>query len=133
MGSVLLLNYSHPIDGQQREHLSTMLGTEVEVRNIPVQVDQRAPLEPQIIALADAAMLSIEQWQITAILINPPGLAIAAVLLLAEIHGRSGHFPATVHIRPKTGPIAGYEIGGLINVQELRERARGRRRNRDDQ
>ncbi len=98
-----------------------------EVRTIPVQIDQDEPLEPQIVAIVDAVHLASEEWQTRPLLINPPGYAPAAFMLLAELHGRIGHFPALIRLRPKPGPVPAYEVAELLNLQAVREAARSRR------
>ncbi len=46
--------------------------------------------------------------------------APAAFLLLAEIHGRIGHFPTLVRMRPKHGSVTSYEVVELLNLQTIR-------------
>ena len=92
-----------------------------------MQINQEEPLEPQIIAIVDATGLSSEEWQTRSLLINPPGYAPAAFVLLAELHGRIGHFPTLVRLRPKPGPVTTYEVAELLNLQTIREAARKRR------
>ncbi len=54
---------------------------------------------------------------------NAPG----ALCLLSELHGRIGHFPALVRLRPcpHCNPVV-YAVAELINLQALRDAARGR-------
>ncbi len=61
------------------------------------------------------------------LLVNPPGFAPAAFVLLAELHGRIGHFPALIRLRPKPGPVTTYEVAEIPNLQSIREEARRRR------
>lgn len=69
-----------------------------------------------------------EEWQATPIVLNPPALAPVALALIAEIHGRSGGFPALLHVRPVEGSLpTRYEIAEVVNLQALRLDARGRR------
>ena len=84
-------------------------------------------MEPQITAIVDAVGLSSEEWQTRPLLINPPGYAPAAFVLLAELHGRIGHFPSLIRLRPKPGPVTSYEVAELLNLQTIREAARKRR------
>lgn len=98
-----------------------------EIRVVPVQIDQAQLLEPQIRALVDAAGLTSEEWQTRPLVINPPGYAPAAFVLLAELHGRIGHFPVIVRLRPKAGPLPTYEVAELLNLQAIREEARKQR------
>jgi len=125
---MLILNFTHPLTPEQRSQIETLANTPIgEIRTIPVQIDQAEPLEPQITAIVDAVGLSSEEWQTRSLLINPPGYAPAAFVLLAELHGRMGHFPALVRLRPKPGPVTSYEVAELLNLQTIREEARKRR------
>src|SRR5213080_3627728 len=125
---MLILNFTHPLTPAQRDQLASQLGQEPETRTIPVQIDQSEPLEPQIISIVDAVGLSSEEWQTRPFLVNPPGYAPAAFVLLAELHGRIGHFPTLIRLRPLSGSTpTTYEVAELINLQAIREDARRRR------
>ncbi len=125
---MLILNFTHPLTPEQQAQIEALAHTSIEeVRTIPVQIDQAEPLEAQIIAIVDAAGLSSEEWQTRQLLINPPGYAPAAFVLLAELHGRMGHFPSLIRLRPKPGPVTSYEVAELLNLQTIREEARKRR------
>jgi hypothetical protein len=125
---MLILNFTHPLTNEQRAQIEALANTSIEeVRNIRVQIDQEEPLEPQITAIVNATGLSSEEWQTRPLLINPPGYAPAAFVLLAELHGRIGHFPSLIRIRPKPGPVTNYEVTELLNLQSIREAARRRR------
>jgi hypothetical protein len=125
---MLILNFTHPLTSAQREQIEAFANTSIEeVRTIPVQINQKEPLEPQITSIVDATNLSSEEWQTCPLLINPPGYAPAAFVLLAELHGRIGHFPSLVRLRPKPGPVTTYEVTELLNLQSIREEARRRR------
>ncbi len=125
---MLILNFTHPLTPDQRAQIEALAYTTVEeVRTIPVQIDQAEPLEAQIIAIVEATGLSPEEWQTRQLLINPPGFAPAAFVLLAELHGRMGHFPSLIRLRPKPGPVTSYEVAELLNLQTIREAARKRR------
>lgn len=126
--TMLVLNFSHPLTDQQRVQIETLAATSIEeIRTIRVQIDQNEPLEPQVSAIVDAVELSSEEWQTRALLINPPGYAPAAFVLLAELHGRIGHFPALLRLRPMPGAITVYEVAEVLNLQTIREHARRRR------
>lgn len=92
-----------------------------------MQIDQDESLAPQVAAIVDASGVTPEEWQTRPLLINPPGYAPAAFVLLAELHGRIGHFPALIRVRPKPGPVTAYEVVELLNLQAVREAARKRR------
>src|SRR5579864_2947359 len=126
---MLILNFSHPLTPEQREQIQTLAAPIAieEIRTIPVQINQYEPLEAQITAIVNTTGLSSEEWQTRQLLINPPGYAPAAFVLLAELHGRIGHFPSLIRLRPKPGPVTSYEVAELLNLQTIREAARKRR------
>ena len=48
--------------------------------------------------------------------------------LLAELHGRIGHFPSLIRLRPLAGSTpTTYEVAELLNLQTIREMAHTRR------
>lgn len=125
---MLLLNFTHPLTSEQRTQIETLAGRPIdEVRAFPVQIDQSEPLAPQIVSIVNAVGLTSEEWQTRQLLINPPGYAPAAFVLLAELHGRIGHFPSLIRMRPRHDPLPGYEVAELLNLQVIREDARRRR------
>src|SRR5260221_14406380 len=125
---MLVINFSHPFTTEQNARIEALAGTPLEdIRTIPVQIDQAEPLEPQIVAIVNSVGLSSEEWQTRQLLINPPGFAPAAFVLLAELHGRMGHFPSLIRLRPKPEPVTSYEVAELLNLQTIREAARKRR------
>lgn len=125
---MLILNFSHPLTNEQQAQIETFANTSIaEVRDIPVQINEEEPLEPQIVSIVEATGLSSEELQTLPLLINPPGYAPAAFVLLAELHGRIGHFPALIRLRPKPGPVISYEVAELLNLQSIRDVARERR------
>jgi hypothetical protein len=98
------------------------------VIDVPTQLDYRRPFADQVRELVDGIGLSAEEWQTTPLLVNPPGYAPATAVLLAELHGRMGHFPAIVRLQPVADSVpTRYEVAEIINLQAVREAARARR------
>lgn len=125
---MLIVNFSHPITNDQIIQIASLANTTVsDIRTIPVQIDQTQPLEQQIRETVDAVGLTPEEWQTLPLLVNPRGYAPAAFVLLAELHGRIGHFPTLIRLRPKAGPITSFEAAELLNLQTVREHARKQR------
>jgi hypothetical protein len=126
---MLILNFAHPLTEAQRAQVEALTGQTIErVVEIDSQIDPQQPLVPQAVALADQAGLSSAEWQTLPILINPPSLNFIAVALLAELHGRCGYFPAHLRMRPVQGSLPSqYEVAEVLNLQAVRDAARGRR------
>ena len=122
---LLVLNFAHPLTTQQQTQIEKLSGTIIEnVITIPTLINEEEPLQPQITQLIDDIDQSTPNWHKRHVLINPPGYAPTALLLLAEIHGRIGHFPTLIRMRPKHGPVTTYEVIELLNLQTIRDAAR---------
>jgi hypothetical protein len=125
---MMLLNYAHPLTPEQLGQIVQLLGSAPRVRDIPIQIDRDRPLAEVACELADAAALTPQEWQALQLILNPPGLAPLALALIAEIHGRSGHFPAMLNIRPIADSLATrYEVREIVNLQAIRDNARAQR------
>lgn len=125
---MLLLNFTHPLTDEQYTQIEALADTPIEeVRTVRVQINQEEALEPQIATIVESTGLSSQEWQRRPLLVNPPGYAPAAFVLLAELHGRIGHFPSLVRLRPKYGAVTSYEVAELLNLQTIRDAARERR------
>jgi len=126
---MIVLNFSHPLTSAQLKQIEALTGQVVErVFDLMPQLNHEMPFDAQIEELVDDIGLSPQEWQTKPLLLNPPGYAPAAVILLAEIHGRMGHFPAMLRLRPiaDSSPPQ-YEVAEIINLQAVRDRARERR------
>ena len=125
---MILLNYAHPLTDAQRDQLAALLGEAPTVRDIAAEVDRAQPLTQVAAALADAAGLTLGEWQTQTLLINPPALAPGALALIAELHGRCGYFVPALNIRPVLGALPPrYEVAEIVDLQTLRDHARRRR------
>ncbi len=126
---MIILNFSHPLTQDHLAQIEHLAGRQVErVVEVPSQIDPQQPLAPQVVAMADAAGLTPQEWQSLPILVNPPSLNYSAVLLIAELHGRMGYFPTCVRLRPvKDALPPRFEAAELLNLQAVRDTARQRR------
>jgi hypothetical protein len=126
---MILLNFSHPLTPDQRAQIEALVGEAIARElNAPAQFDHQQPFGPQLDALIDRLALSPNDWQAEAVLVNPPSLNFIAVLLLAELHGRMGYFAPCIRLRPvKDALPPRFEVAEILNLQAVRDRARGRR------
>lgn len=128
--AVIIVNFSHPLTDAQRAEIEARCG-EAIAREIgrSMQLDDAAPLEDQVRGEVDAIGLGGEAWQVEPIVVVLPGLAAAAALVLAEIHGRTGYFPTIARLRPVPGSLPlRFDLAELIGLQDVRARARKGRR-----
>ena len=126
---MLILNFSHPFTDEQSTQTAELAESAIdEIRTIRVQIDQESALEPQVRAIVDSVGLTSGEWQTRQLLINPPGYAPAAFVLLAELHGRIGHFPTLIRLRPRPGgAVTTFEVAELLNLHTIREESRKQR------
>ena len=126
---MIILNFAHPHTDEQRAQVEALTGQAIaRVVAVPTQIDNAAPLPPQVTALVAACGLDAHEWQTLDLVVNPPGLAPVAVALVAEIHGRRGGFPALIRVRPVASAVGTrFEVAEVVNVQAIREAARVRR------
>jgi len=126
---MILLNFSHPLTGEQRAQIESMAGRSItHCIEVPAQFDHDRPFAEQVAALADATGLTPTDWQTEPILVVPPALNFIAVALVAELHGRTGYFVPIVRIRPGQDSLPPrYEVAEILSLQQIRDQARKRR------
>lgn len=124
-----IFNFAHPLTEQNLSEIKALTGCPVtEVTDVPSQIDPQKPLEPQIETLLEGLGLTARQWQTEPLVVNLPSLNYSAAVLLAQLHGRMGHFPPVLRLRPASGNLVPrFEVAEILNLQAIRERARGKR------
>ncbi len=123
---MLLVNFSHPLTSTQLTAIEQLAGSQVQrVLDVATQFESSCSFTQQAEALIDSIGLSAQEWQTLPLLINLPSHNVIAALVLAELHGRMGYFPAVIRLRPipATTPPQ-FEVAEIINLQAVRERAR---------
>jgi hypothetical protein len=127
--SMILLNFTHPLTDEQREQIERLTGQPIaRVVEAVVHFDHDRPFADQVRALVDGLGLSAREWQTGQILVNPPALNTIAATLLAELHGRMGYFPPLIRLRPEENALPPrYQVAEIVNLQAVREEARGKR------
>ncbi|MEO0248679.1 MAG: CRISPR-associated protein Csx15 [candidate division WOR-3 bacterium] len=126
---MILLNFSHPITESQKAQIEAITNQKVEqVIEIRAQFDYAQPFVEQARALVDSVGLTANEWQTRPLLVNLPSLHMIAVVVLAELHGCMGYFPAVLRLRPvpETTPPQ-FEVAEVIHLQAVRDEARNRR------
>jgi len=120
---MLIMNFTHPLTEKQEHRIEALTGRAIE-RKIAVmpQFDEENLFAVQTEALLEGVGLSPEEWQTTPMIVNLPGFAPAAALLLAGLHGRMGYFPTIVRLRPVKGILPRvFEVAELIDLQGARD------------
>jgi hypothetical protein len=123
---MILLNFSHPVTPHQISQIEARVGQPIQkVIAVPVHFDNEQEFLPQFHRLLEGIELSCTEWQTEQLLVNLPALNTIAAMLLAELHGRMGHFPTIVRISPVEDAYSvRYEFAELIPLQTIRSNAR---------
>jgi hypothetical protein len=125
---MVVLNFGHPLTDAQRAAIASLCGAPVErVIDAPAQFDPDRPFAGQAAELLDGLPLAGADWQTLPLVVNLPGSAPIAAVVLAELHGRCGYFPAVVRLRPVASTPVRYEVAEVIDLQSVRDAARKRR------
>jgi len=94
-----------------------------------VQFETAKPFVPQLAEMLGQLSLTPEEWQTVPILLVLPALNFITAMLIAELHGKMGYFPAFVRISPVRDSVPmRYEVAEVINLQQIRDDARKTRR-----
>lgn len=126
---MVIVNFGHPISPEQQRQVEALTGEPVDrIINVPVQFDDGQPFGPQVTRMVEATMLAPADWQSLPLVINPPSFGPIVAVLVAYVHGLSGHFPTLLRMRPIPGnPVPRFELGELLDLQQVRNGARQRR------
>jgi hypothetical protein len=126
---MIILNFAHPLTSTHLVAIGQISGQSVEqMVDVKVQFDQSQPFAEQAQALIESVGLSAQEWQTARLLVNVPSLSVIAALVLSELHGRMGYFPAVLRLRPIVGSAPPqFEVAEILNLHEVRERARTQR------
>lgn len=126
LAGVYVINFTHPFIASQTAALEQLSGERVEsVIEVKTQFDAGQSFIEQAHELVNAVGLTDAEWQTLPLLVNLPSFNVIAALVLAELHGRMGYFPAVIRMRPvaDTTPPQ-FEVAEIINLQAVRDRAR---------
>lgn len=126
---VTIINFTHPLTRKNIEQIKSLLNLPIEeIIEITTQLDEDDSFKEQIEALVNRVGFTSEQWQTKKFIIHLPGFAPAAAALIAELHGRIGHFPTILRLRSVPGTIPReFELAEAINLQNVRDQAREKR------
>ena len=126
---MIIVNFAHPLTAKHLAAVERLTGRAVtNVVEVRTDFDESSPFAEQTRALLNSAPLTAEQWQADPLIVNLPSYNYAAALVLAELHGRIGHFPAVLRLhRVKDSATPEFEVAEILNLQQVREQARGKR------
>jgi hypothetical protein len=117
----LFVNCGHPLSGEAAVELREHIG-EFETVMVRIQLDVLEPLAEQVADAITAVGVSSEAWQTRGVVVALPGMSVAAALIVAEVHGRTGSFPRVVHL--VRGGDGVFHLGEVIDLMTIRGAAR---------
>ncbi|MBF0585472.1 hypothetical protein INT08_03560 [Prosthecochloris sp. N3] len=127
----LALNFSgHPVLPQQAHDIQKKMGwPNIDVIDVPVgTVSEDQNFLRTATRTVDRIDLLPNEWQSFALVVIPSGYAPLWAALLADLHGRLGHFPDMVRLRPSPkGAKEKFEVAEIIDLRDVRQQARSTR------
>ena len=123
---MILLNFAHPLTAVQRADVERCSGQALErVIEVKTQLDHEQPFVAQVRQVVEAVGLRPEEWQTLPLVVQLPSLNVIAALVIAELHGRCGYFPAVLRLKPvpSTTPPQ-FAVAEIVNLQTVRDTAR---------
>lgn len=127
--SMRLINFSYKLSPNQLSEIERLSGQPIDsIIELETQFDDSQPFELQARTLVDSAGLSPPEWQGAQVLIRLPSFNVIAALIVAELHGRMGHFPTITRLRPvEANTLTQFEVAEIVNLQSVRDKARALR------
>ena len=126
---MILLNFSHPLSAEQLLIVESLVSSKfTSIIDIKTHLDHQTSFPSQVKKLVGDITLTSQQWQNSKILLVPPSLSIISCILLSELHGRMGYFPAVLRVKPVPGstpPV--FEPAEVLNLQAIRDASRENR------
>lgn len=123
----ILINLGRPLNKGQQEQIcqlrNVFIAEVIQPDQTPPSFHDNEPYEIQTAQTIDGLGLTLEEWQSLPILVNLPGFAPAAAALVAELHGRMGHFPLLIRVRPSKQDRTVYEVAEIMDLQRIRDKA----------
>ena len=123
---MILLNFAHPLTTVQRADVERCSGQALErVIEVKTQLNHDQSFITQVRELVETVGLTPEEWQTLSLVVNVPSLSVIAALVIAELHGRCGYFPAILRLKPvpHTTPPQ-FVVAEIVNLQMVRDAAR---------
>lgn len=126
-----VINFAHPLTAEHLRQLAELASDTVDrVIDVRTQFDNERSFVEQVRELVASVGLSSSEWQTSRLVVNLPALASIAALLLADLHGRMGHFPAIVRMKPDPrSPVPTFVVAEVLDLQTVRDKSRETRRN----
>ena len=120
----LLVNLGHPLADVAETELEALIGP-YDTCVVRVQLDLEAPLAEQVTAAIDAAGISSETWQTRGIVLNLPGVSLAAAIAVTEIAGRTGTQPRVIQLSRAEDGV--FHVAEIVDLMKVRGAARAAR------
>lgn len=129
----IIVNFSHPITEAQlkqiEEKTNLYISERIQPPKVPIHFNENVSFEDQVVKCVDEVGLTDEQWQELQILVNVPGFATISAPLIAELHGRMGHFPKMLRFKRSPEDTNRYDFEEVVQLQRIRDKSRARRQN----
>ena len=124
----IVLNFHQPLTSPNHEQLekatqARVVEIIVPFSGLPIRLSEDRSFVEEARRLADEMQLTPEEWRTLPLVVNLPGLAPLAALLLAELQGRMSRLPTIIRMRPVPNDRTVFEVADVIELQRVRDSA----------
>ena len=126
---MILINFAYHLTAGQREAIEKLLDQEITQEiHLQVAFNNEIDFKDQVKALFENRHMPVETLMVNPVAVILPSHSFIAGLVLVELHGRMGRFPAVIRFKPKQGSLPlMYEVAEVVDLQQLRESVRQNR------
>ncbi|RMD76644.1 MAG: hypothetical protein D6823_07990 [Chloroflexi bacterium] len=109
-----IINFSHPITDAQLKQIHAVTGQEITVYTVPVHIDFNGlPIVDQI----DAILATIPEEAFNdVVVVNLPGMSLAAALIVIRLYHKLGVFPAILALKRADGIPVRFELWDIVDL-----------------
>lgn len=123
---MVVLNFAHPITAAQRGQIAALCGSDaaaITVVDAPSHIDPNMPIVEEVKRIFDvgiaAALDKAQGSDPRTFLVNLPGFAPSAVVLIT-LWGRTyGQFPKVLRLRSVPGPVTTFEVAEIVELDKI--------------
>jgi len=126
---MILINFAYPLTSTQIAAIESLFSQKIEkVISVEVSLDNDRSFKAQVEELLAGIDVPLADLMTHPVAVILPSHAFIAALVLVELQGRIGRFPAIIRFMPKPDSLPMvYEVAEIVDLQGLRDEIRRNR------
>ena len=119
----MIINFSYPLSQEQLRAVEKQVKTKnLKIVEVDCRLDIDKPFGEQIPKIVDKANITESEWNTQRILVVPPPISQAAILVVEEIATRCGYQPEIIRIKRRNqSKLSKYILAEIIDLERYAE------------